>query len=204
MNLLVGYFEITATKYNSDKNAQSLDAAFTKPVAFLARRYPDLIFEVFEDSVVLSGSRDQISVFIETIQGLFTSWSADYILVRGGISYGEISHISDPFTKMLHVNLNNLPMRRIEGPGLNMAYQESASNGPGMICLVTKEAAHLIMSVRPEALSKDRDQLIWIESTQLESFRHIFQLMLLDEFMAMPSVESTILGTIDFLDALQT
>jgi hypothetical protein len=203
VNLLVGYFEITATKYNSDKNAQSLDAAFTKPVAFLARRYPELVFEVFEDSLVLSGLREQAPDFVQTVQGLFTSWSADYILARGGISYGEISHMSDPFNKTLHVNLKNLQMRRIEGPGLHLAYQISATNGPGMICLVNKAAAHVIMSVSPEALSKDRNQLIWIESTQLESFRHIFQLMLLDEAMRMPSVESTILGTIDFLDTLQ-
>ena len=203
MDLLVGYFEIVATKYNSEKNEQTLDAAFTKPIAYLARRYPELFCEVFEDSLVLSGPREQASAFVDTVQGLFTSWSSDYILARGGISYGEINHISDPFNKVLHDHLNNLQMRRVEGPGLNLAYQTSASNGPGMICLVDKAAGHVIMSISPEVLSEDRNQLIWIEPAQLESFRHIFQLMLLDETMGMPAVESTILGTIDFLDTLQ-
>ncbi len=202
MQYFVGYFEIIATKYSADKNAESLDGAFTKPIAYLAKRYPGVLMEVFEDSLILGGPADILPDIIDTIRGLYKSWSADYILVNGGVSYGEVEHLSDPFYRAFHYHLEKVVMRRVSGPAVHLAFSTSQLNKPGMLCRVHPLASAKISEKHPEVLGMEGSQLIWIDPEKLDSYQHIFQLMLLDDTMLTPTAEAVIIGTLDFLDAI--
>src|SRR5207248_2831494 len=67
---------------------RSLD--FANPVGVVAGRFPNMRFAVFSDSVVVSCPEDQPRDLLRALCFIYGQWYSDYILVRGGLTFGEI------------------------------------------------------------------------------------------------------------------
>jgi hypothetical protein len=170
---LVAFLDILGTEemVRNDEfdDFQSLD--FVNPVCIMARYNPKLRFAVFSDSVIVASPTDDASKFVSVLSFLYTQWFADYVLVRGGVSVGEIRWVDQPSIDGIFRGLPNLAYARVYGKALVEAHRLEQRSGPGAICFVDEKASELLRTANDNyVLLGQTDALIWTDRRQLENW----------------------------------
>ncbi len=180
---------------------ESIVTAFLKPIRFVTAKYPDLKCEVFPDSLVLGCDPEFLETFLQIVRGMYRNWCANYILVRGGIAYGEIDSMSGFFEKSLLSLTNGMKMVRLNGPALADAYRLTEGEVPGMLCFFTPLLREVIRGNAPELITEDIPQsLVWFDSGNSAGYSSIFRMMLERTEPHLRKAAPHILATIEFIE----
>ncbi len=203
MEQVVGYFDVLNMHYagTNTEARESITTAFVKPIRFVAVKHADLKCEVFPDSLVMGCNPEFLETYIQIVQGLYRNWCANYVLVRGGIAYGEIESISGSFEKRLPSVIDGMKMVRLNGPALADAYRLTENAVPGMLCFLTPVIAEVIkLNVPALVTAENPHSLVWFDSGNAEGYSSIFRMMLERTELHLRKAETHILATIDFLE----
>ena len=203
MEYLVGYFDVLnmhVTGMNDEVGA-SISGAFIKPLHFILSRHPHVRLEVFSDSLVTGCEPALIEDLLAMVSDLYRTWSADYILVKGGIVLGEIDSISGSFEKMLLNKLQKIRMHRLSGPAVIEAYKLSEIEFPGMCCFVNPHAEELIRAQAPGLLTNLEPVVLnWLDPEKVGSYQNLFREMLNRQELYIKTLKPHILATLEFID----
>src|ERR1051326_3479254 len=92
MDSFVAFLDILGTRERVGSGEFSaLDTLdFANPAGMVASRNPQIRVAVFSDSVILSCDKSELHPFVSALSYLYSSWTSDFVLVRGGVSLGEI------------------------------------------------------------------------------------------------------------------
>lgn len=203
MDQVVGYFDVLNMQYagTNTEAKESIATAFVKPIRFVAVKHSDLKCEVFPDSMVMGCNPEFLEPFLRIVQGLYRNWCANYVLVRGGIAYGEIESITGFFEKNLPTVADGMKMVRLSGPALADAYRLTESDVPGMLCFFTPSLAEVIQLNAPELVTeKNPHSLVWFDSGNAGAYSSIFRRMLERTELHLRKAETHILATIQFIE----
>jgi len=152
---------------------------FANPVGSVAHCNPAFRFAVFSDSVILSCETDHARDFVSVLSFLYSQWFSDHILVRGGVSVGEVRWVDDSNTDDLFRRLKNFMYARVYGKALVAAIQLEERSGPGAICYVDERASRLLSKEDENfILQGQTDALIWADDKGIEYWLDVTSLYL--------------------------
>lgn len=146
---LIGFFDILGTKeaVMTDRFSDLHALDFAAPASVAAQYFPSLRVAVFSDSVIISAEKGSEIDFVKAIALMYSQWWADFILVRGGIAFGDIRWVDYETSDKIFRNCSNLACARVYGKGLVLAYELEQRAGPGAIPYLTEQAAGIISKV---------------------------------------------------------
>ena len=176
VNHIVAFLDILGTKDKVRKHKFSdmemLD--FSNPVALTAMQVPNVQFAVFSDSVIISAPCPFVDDFLYAIQFICGQWFADLILVRGGISAGQINWVDFGDHDKIWKQQPNLSFSRVYGKALIEAYETESKSGPGAVIYVHDNALKVCTEIINHILTINGiNYLIWAcerEVTILEKY----------------------------------
>lgn len=88
-NAVVVYLDVLGFSKKKDEEDIKLTLLdFLGPLALSAVNYPEIRFNVFSDCAFVSTSVENAADLLSAVRFAFTQWTADGILVRGGIALG--------------------------------------------------------------------------------------------------------------------
>jgi hypothetical protein len=171
LNSIVCFFDILGTASRVKKgefdDIEALD--FVNPVGLVAMHNSDMRFAVFSDSVIISCPKKDAKDFIAVVSYLYSQWFADIIIVRGGVSVGEINWVDDSNTDEMFRRLKNLSFSRVYGKALVAAHTLEERSGPGAICFLDESASELFRCFDDKyILSGTTNALIWPDKRTLD------------------------------------
>jgi len=154
---------------------RSLD--FANPVGLAARIFPHMRFAVFSDSVVVSCPEDKPEDLLKSLSFLYGQWYSDYVLVRGGVTFGEIWWVDHPPSDELFRPLHNFMYARVYGRGLISAHQLEQRSGPGALCFADDLASHRLASANAlYILEGQTDALVLADRKGVDYWAQVFSL----------------------------
>jgi len=132
------FFDILGTKYKIKSGIASVHESldFSNTACLMAKKHPNINVSIFSDSIIIFCSKEHLDDLLDTIGFLYQSWFSDLILVRGGIAYGKLTHITAPELDDNFKHLKNLSMTRIYGESLVDAVLTEEKSGPGAMCFM--------------------------------------------------------------------
>ncbi|HFD31421.1 MAG TPA: hypothetical protein ENJ28_01730 [Gammaproteobacteria bacterium] len=149
---------------------------FANPVGIIAEFNTNIQFSVFSDSVFIAAPKDEVDNFVSIISFLYSQWFSDAILVRSGISYGELRFVEHGVADEIFKKLSNLSYSRVYGKGLIAAHSVESKSGPGALCYVDEIASGLLKSKNSNyILEGSVDTLVWADARGIEYWSHIFE-----------------------------
>jgi len=150
----------------------SLD--FANPVGIAAHLFPNTRSAVFSDCIIVSCSVEHTNDFVRALGFMYGQWYADYILVRGGISVGEINWVDHQPSDSIFSALQNFTCTRVYGKGLIAAYELENRSLPGALCYIDEKSSELLSAKNNNYVvhSKFGSRLVTTEKNQL---KHRFQ-----------------------------
>jgi len=135
---ITAFFDILGTKYKVKTGTftdyESLD--FSNTACLMAKKFPSINVSIFSDSIIVFCKKAHLNDLLDTIAFLYQSWFSDLILVRGGVAYGELIHITSPELDDNFKDLKNLSLTRIYGKSLVDAVLTEKKSGPGAMCFM--------------------------------------------------------------------
>ncbi len=203
MEYFVGYFEMVNMQYAGANVglAQSLGNAFIKPIGYVAIRNPEIRFEAFEDSLVMGVEADDVDQFLEVLRSLYAAWSMSYLLVRGGVAFGEVDSVEGAFRKELLNQYQQIDMYRISGRPVIQAFRLVELDTPGMVCFLTPLTREIIEYQYPERIyGTNPSSYIWLEPARVEQFTELFTDMLGRPESHLQKSRPHIEATLEFLE----
>jgi len=173
LNYIVCFFDILGTASRVRKgefdDIEALD--FVNPIGLVAMYNRNMRFAVFSDSVIISCPYSDAKDFVAVVSYLYSQWFADIVIVRGGISVGEINWVDDSNTDQMFRRLKNLSFSRVYGKALVAAHNIEERSGPGAICYLDESASNLFRGVDDKyVLSGTTDSLIWPDKRTLDYY----------------------------------
>ncbi len=168
MRSIVAFADILGTTKKVEEGSFSelelLD--FVNPVGVAALHNKEMYFAVFSDSVIISCLESKTENFVSVMSFLYSQWFSDSILVRCGVSVGEINWIDDNTDPLFH-KLSNLSYARVYGTALIKAYHIEQRSGPGGICYLDEVASDTLIRVNPNyVLEGATDSLVWTKDSE--------------------------------------
>jgi hypothetical protein len=181
MDSIVAFADILGTTERVNRGVfddiESLD--FANPVGIVARYNEFMRFAVFSDSVFVSAPVGRLHEFASVMSFLYSQWFSDAILVRGGISVGEINWVDDSNTDGLFGRLKNLSYARVYGKALVAAHAVEQRSGPGGICFLDEPAAETLAQASDQYVLKGgTDSLIWADTRGIDYWFDVLSLRL--------------------------
>ena len=164
MESIVAFADILGTteKVQNGSFSDYLSLDFANPVGIAAQHNRKLRFSVFSDSVIVSSPVDELDRFSSVMSFLYSQWFSDAILVRCGVSVGEINWVDDSNTDDSFRRLRNLSYSRVYGAALVRAHAIEQRSGPGAICFLDDSVSAILMDANPcYVLEGAMDSLIW-------------------------------------------
>jgi hypothetical protein len=96
---IVAYLDILGFSLKRDeKDRESSQFDFAGALRIAATNFPMVRFNIFSDCAFLCGSENNADQLLSAIRYAFTQWTADGVLVRGGISLGSYSEVGPRVT----------------------------------------------------------------------------------------------------------
>ena len=173
MGHLVAFLDILGTKemVKQDQFGDMHILDFANPVGLMARTSLNTRFAVFSDCVIMSTPMEKHEEFVAVISYTYSQWFSDYILVRGGISLGEIFWVDHSASDDLFHNLKNFAYSRVYGKALVAAHKLEQSSGPGAICYVDESASEFLHEMNENYIVQGQtDALVWSDIVGVDYF----------------------------------
>jgi hypothetical protein len=127
-----------------------------------ASRFRSARFAVFSDCVIFSVPIKSPKDLIQILCLLFENWLSDGILVRGGISVGDIQWVDSSIDHEIR-GLKNLSLVRVYGKAVCEAVEIERSSGPGILPFASDAVARRL-------LRGAKDAVLCLSSNILRSF----------------------------------
>jgi len=184
MSHLVAFLDILGTKemVKQDQFGDMHILDFANWVGLIARTSLNTRFAVFSDCVIMSTSMEKHQEFVAAISFIYSQWFSDYILVRGGISIGEIWWVDHSASDDLFHNLKNFAYSRVYGKALVAANKLEQSSGPGAICYVDESASEFLYQMNENyILQGQTDALVWSDVAGVDYFHKLVSSFLSQE-----------------------
>jgi len=162
----VAYLDILGTK-DKITNREYDDYTcidFANAAALAAQQYSKIRVAIFSDSVICSASQDNIDDFLNAIDFMYLNWYADGILVRGGISYGDLRWIDIPESEKPYLQPSNCSIARVYGQALIEAINVEKSSGPGSVPFLSNEASCSLTKDYPDRILKNSTNVLIFSS----------------------------------------
>ncbi len=177
MTQIVAFLDIlgTSSRVQAEQFGDGEILDFINPVCVLASRVPSLRCAAFSDSVVASAAEDDLGNLLKGLHYLFSSWTSDCILVRGGIGVGEVSWVDMDTMDVGWRRLTNLAFARIYGKGLLEAQETERGSGPGAVCFISARASELIRAFNANLVLRGPvDVLVWASHRRNEWIQRLY------------------------------
>jgi hypothetical protein len=150
---------------------------FVNAAGLAARFLPSIRVAAFSDSVVISANVHAARDFLAALAFVHRNWFSDAILVRGGISFGEIDWVHDePALESIFTSVPNFLYARVYGRALVDAHRLEQRSGPGALCTLSHRAALVLSEVDPAAvLDGPSRYLVWSDPRGVGWFTSFFR-----------------------------
>ncbi|MFZ2447567.1 MAG: hypothetical protein WAW37_14525 [Syntrophobacteraceae bacterium] len=137
---IVAYFDVLGfSEKKDDEDIELCLLDFLAPLAVAAERYPNVRFNVFSDCAFVAASIESASDLLSAVRFAFLQWSADGILVRGGLSSGTYTENSSS-ALTLAAPLKNFVGNIFSGSGVTGAVKLEAA-GAGALLFTDEKCA---------------------------------------------------------------
>jgi hypothetical protein len=142
----------------------------------VAAKYNPLFrFAAFSDSALMSAESSKLDRFVALASYFLCNWYEEGLLVRGGISLGEIEWIDHPALDRDFGYLPNVHYARMYGQAFVDAVELERS-GPGAICFLSEAAAELLTTSSPSNVltgltGVERPTLVWLDAMRASILR---------------------------------
>lgn len=143
-NQLVLFLDVLGTKNQINSMVPLDSSTFVNPIIFAAESYPSIHFAVFSDCVIISCSLEEQKCCVSVLGFLYNIWIGDGMLVRGGLSFGEIRWINDHSVDKIAKKLNNISFSRVYGKALVNAHNIEGKSGPGAMCFIDRYGSNVL------------------------------------------------------------
>jgi hypothetical protein len=137
--------------FSHKKSAEDMEMTlqdFAGPLVFSANFFRNIRFNIFSDCAFVTTSIENAAPLLSSIRFAFTQWTADSILVRGGIALGSY--------KEIHGTLNEIAPRNLFGSFFaGSAVTEAVrleGSGTGALLFVSNECAEFYREKYAEPL----------------------------------------------------
>ena len=204
-NSIVCFFDILGTcervKEGEYDDIQALD--FANPVGLVARHNQKMRFAVFSDSVIFSCPEEEAKSFVAVVSYLYSQWFSDCVIVRGGVSVGEINWVDDRTTDDMFRCLRNLSLSRVYGKALVAAHSTEDLSGPGAICFLDEPSSALLKRIDSKfVLAGPTDALVWLDKSTLEYWSKVLP-MWKSSYAVGEEARRHLTATIDYLSRVR-
>ena len=184
MDYLVAFADILGTSERVNKgifdDIEILD--FANAVGIIAEFNPLMQFSVFSDSVFIAAPKEEADNFVSVISFLYSQWFSDFVLVRTGISYGELRLVEHGAADKIFRKLPNLSYARVYGKGLITAHALEGKSGPGAICYIDESASTILKNANDNyVLGGAVDTLVWADAGGIDYWIKVFEQRLTQE-----------------------
>lgn len=177
MRQLIAFLDIlgTSEKVKRGHFDDLIALDFVNPVGVAARYMPKIQFAAFSDSVLVSADITLVTDFIATLTFMHRQWFSDNILVRGGVSVGDIRWVEVEEIEHLFRGLSNFRYARVYGRGLVDAIALEQKSGPGAICFLSDSVASILHSAIAESVFNGPTKaLVWANEKQVNWLIQLF------------------------------
>jgi hypothetical protein len=178
MDYIVAFADIlgTSDRVNSGTFDDSEILDFANPVGIIAEFNPLMQFSVFSDSVFVAARVEELDNFVSVMSFLYSQWFSDAILVRAGISFGELRFVEHSVNDKNFRKLSNLSYARVYGKGLITAHAFEERSGPGAICYIDETASIILKGANDNyVLEGAVDSLIWADLRGINYWLNVFE-----------------------------
>lgn len=146
---VVAYFDVLG--FSNKKDAEEIEMTlldFSAPLAISSTKFKNVRFNIFSDCAFVAASRKNAAELLSAIRFAFTQWTADGILVRGGLALGTYK---ETHSIALDMTLTNFVGNLFSGSGVVEAVKQEGS-GHGSLMFAEDQCAKFFAEKHKEPI----------------------------------------------------
>lgn len=198
---IVAYFDMLGfSEKRDDKDIEMCQLDFSSPLVLAALNYSEVRFNVFSDCAFIAAPLNKAAEMLSAIRFAFTQWTADGVLVRGGIAKGTYRE-NRSYT--LTLAPNNFVGSLFAGSAVTAAVKLEGA-GQAALLFTNKECAEFFSKHYKEPIFKSDGQYIigWSSEDQVlywftgVSFLRLLRIMSIGEDISTLSIGAKLINNI--------